>query len=299
VRFVGRFLLSLLYIVGSVVTVVLALRQGYANAGIEGKTAIIGLVLLAGALLVVTVLQQFHFGRKAQYVKMIRPLTRALSDLQETASHTGSSLDEIRTACKRVVNHLADAFTQLTGRPCSACIKVIAPERRAARGEPTRLKVSTLCRNDTSEEREDPSRGGAHWLDQNTDFEDLFARKNRCFFENCIPWLRDYKNSSFSVHGQPLKVGVPVVGDIIRYIWWPLPYRSAVVSAIIPNPNRGSSDSEAPQTVVGYLCVDCGSAWAFSRPHDIEIITGIAECLYVIVRSYQTKRSELNRRRLR
>jgi hypothetical protein len=290
------FLLTLLYVVAAVATIVTAFQASYAKTTTEGQIAVVGVLFLAGLLLVIAVGQQVYLGRRARYAAILPALNRIHSELQ--LSSAGSmSLDAIRASCAGVANELAGILLQTTGRECAACIKVVASERKGKSGEPNRVRAITLCRSRGSEGREVASKKAPHWIDQNTDFEELFAAPNRSFFQNCLPSLRDYKNSSFAVYRQPPAVNFPVLGDIIRYVRWPLPYRSTIVSAILPSPTAVEG-SKAVRSVVGYLCVDSRSGWAFQQL-DLNLVIGLAQSLYNTVHVYQKKRNEGLRGRIK
>lgn len=295
-RLLWSFLLTLLYIVAAIATIVTAFQAWYAKTGSEGRVAVVGVLIVAGCLLVIAVGQQLYLGRRARYAAIVPALNRIHGDLQSSLSGA-VSLDVIRNTCVKVVDELAGILLRTTGRECAVCIKVVAAEKKAKSGQPNRLRVVTLCRSRSSGDRETTSKAGAHWIDQNTDFEELFATTNRAFFENTLPFLRDYKNSSFAVYGQPFSLGIPVAGDLIRYWTWPLPYRSTLVSAILPNPTE-SENSESVRGLVGYLCADCRSGWAF-HSLDLDLVMGLAQSLYKTVHVYQKKRSENQRGRIR
>lgn len=95
--------------------------------------------------------------------------------------------------------------------------------------------------------------------------------------------MRGYKNSSFQVYGLPFDVPVPMIADIVRNITWKLPYRSSIVAPITPSPQQAIS---AEHALSGYLCVDSRSLGAFRRRFDIDVVTGVANCLYHVVHRY-------------
>lgn len=62
---------------------------------------------------------------------------------------------------------------------------------------------------------------------------------------------------------------------------WVLPYKSAIVVPIFPR-----IADEANGRLVGYLCMDSKSRGAFSRRYDPELLSGIGDCFYEVVRRY-------------
>jgi hypothetical protein len=237
--------------------------------------------------------QEFRYSRKAKYAEAFSYLRQIF---YETSTKDGQHIgecSEIENICRLIVNRLATAFSLITGTKCSVCIKVLVLSDDSEASP--RPKVATLCRDDTSLDRE---RGSSplehwveelenpqaieHWVQENTDFQQIFERvgtPQRVFFSNYLPGLRGYQNTSFQVYGQPTAH--------FRGVRWPLPYRSTVVAPI----SRVHQLQRSP-TLAGYLCVDSRSRSVFNRRYDIDLITGVGDCLFDLVHRYCELASE-------
>lgn len=103
--------------------------------------------------------------------------------------------------------------------------------------------------------------------------------------------MRDYKNSSFAAHGQPHNSAWILLSDLVRTVGWPLPYRSTIVCAIKPRPlfEAGDEDGSA-QSIIGYLCVDANPINVFFEGTDVEVVQGVAEMLYPVIRLFKDGR---------
>ncbi|ATD08271.1 hypothetical protein SIO17_14525 [Pseudoalteromonas piscicida] len=182
----------------------------------------------------------------------------------------------------RLYTQLADAiskcFTLLKGRRCSVCIKTLSPD-----GE-----LQTHARDANSSVRYSDVRNSIdvkHFLSDNTDFELLFGDNNeygRYFLDNNLKdrWLnRNYKNSSFSVVGEPLiKSRVfrrPKVSN------WRLGYQSTLVCPIRHITTKEFADGEYKH-YWGFLCIDSESRNVFNKNIDPELAYCFANQLYLL-----------------
>ena len=270
----------------SVFTIILAWQQWNKETTLEGRFPLYLLSAFVVMFLTALVSQEYRYSRKARYAEAISYLNRIYLHIQKLAANHATSSAEIKGGCLLIVNTLATTFSLLTATRCSACIKVIEGARNTGAGGQFRPKVVTLCRDETSQERESATVQVDHWIDQNTDFEELLKSSGtpqRHFFSNYLPGLRRYKNTSLKVYGDPWDINVPLIGDIIRDITWRLPYKSTVVFPISPQPDPARRE----YTLAGYLCIDSRSRGAFSRRYDPDLMAGVADCLYEIVHNYR------------
>jgi hypothetical protein len=265
----------------SVITIYLTWHQCSDVTSPAGRTMLIALLFLIVFLLALLGIQQFNFGRKCRYAEIVSSLNQVYSEVQALTMRTcanGPAVtpDEIRLGCTAIVNILASLLSLVTGTRCAVCIKVM--ELGDAANAP-RPKVVTLCRDQISTER---TKGDdEHWVDQNTDFEELLKGVGTpltCFYRNYLPWLHGYKNTSFKTYGQPMDLSFPVVGSLLRSLMWTLPYRSTIV-APIASPDQNNDE----RRLSGYLCVDSRSMGVFRRRFDVDVVTGIANNLHQVV----------------
>lgn len=273
-------------VVGSIASIYAVWAQWTGQYSPEAIFAITLFALFSVALLLLIVAQEYRYSRKARYAEALGHISRIV--LLSSSLNNNQTAEEIRHGCMKIVDTLESVLTLVTATRCSVCIKVIQSDPSTRAGAKIRPKVATLCRDSNSLKREKSSIAGNidHWIDQNTDFEDLHKGAGTprwYFFSNYLPGRWDYKNSSFEIYGMPWNAGgIPIVSSVIRDLKWTLPYKSTIVVPIVPETrvdeqNRGLS---------GYLCVDSRSRGAFSRRYDVDLMTGVADSLDQHIRRY-------------
>jgi hypothetical protein len=266
------------------------LYRWFPEATPNAKLAILFLIALLGLLSVFCIWQEYRYARKARYVEALPYLNQIFLELnkfENVASVTKT--EEIEYTFRRVVNRLAAALSVITGTMCSVCIKVILTDNHS---DPPRPKVVTVVRDDTSLHRE---RGKApveewirdsddsevdHWIDQNTAYMQVFTQPRTpqaCFFSNYLPGEKNYLNTSFHIYGGPPQSK----RAIMRNLQWPLPYKSTIVSPI-----ARAGQLRRDYIIAGYLAVDSRSRRVFNRRYDIDLVTGVADCLYSLLHHY-------------
>lgn len=275
----------------SLVTIILGWAQSQGQMTPLGRVAFVFLSITAVVLFLAVIVQEYRYSRKARYAEAVSYLNQAFGEIHDLTLVLNeiTSTDQIIVRCKRIMNHLAAAFSLISATKCSVCIKVMEGDPSKQVGSQIRPKVVTLCRDDTSPERTvDVSRGVEHWIDQNTDFEDLLQRAGTPqyhFFANNLPGIRGYKNSSFTVYGNPHDVNDSTpsfFSGVIRNERWPLPYKSTIVVPIAPRLDQQCHDYR----LAGYLCVDSRPKGAFRRNYDVDLLAGVADCLYDVINRY-------------
>jgi hypothetical protein len=98
------------------------------------------------------------------------------------------------------------------------------------------------------------------------------------YLNNRLPADITYKNSSFQVYGElPTGCDTPTK----RRKAWRLPYRSEVVVPITPIVVIGGGRKKQ---FLGYLCVDCDSEDAFHDKYDVEMLRGVADGIYDLIK---------------
>lgn len=273
-----QILLNIISAISASVTIFVAIRSWYPQASPDAQPAILFLCVLCSALIVALAATNFVYARRARYGRIIPALNDIHAELYRLTFRSLSlGLSEIRGTCQHTVDQLSEIFNRTTGRRCAVCIKVVVAEEH----ETQVFRVQTFCRDHSSRDREGQTRRIHHWIEANTDFEDLFADQRRYFFSNWLPWVEDYKNSSFQAYRTPPDPGF--LKTLIRHAKWPLPYRSTIVCAVRPRPTT-SGDEDATQSLIGYLCVDSRRARTFSEDDDVDFLQGVAESLYSVLR---------------
>lgn len=193
-----------------------------------------------------------------------------------------------------ILNSVAMCFSIITGKQCRASIKEVKQED---------LTVETFCRDGISTLQSRDSTSFYHYLDDNTDFANLWYGKNNCtryFLENDLlkAWKKGtYKNSSFNIYGSP-KTKKLFIWDMV--VNWKLPYKSTIVWPIryipdykywppaewlsddAPPEPRNYHDSSKEPHIWGFLCVDCDSRNVFDSIHAPELGAAFADALYTL-----------------
>jgi hypothetical protein len=236
------------------------------------------LTALVLGLIVFSTVQEYRYSRKARYSEIIGYLSEIYRDILKIIQDETANVDRIQMACRDMVTTLANAMSLVTGTRCAACIKVIVQGQRP--------KIVTLCRDQGSRDRDSDKKVVDHWMDANTDFEEVAkaaATPRKSFFENNLPRRREYKNTSFEVYGRPY-AEAGFLSDWRRNLTWPLPYKSTIVLPI--GPVHVDSDSDDQRELAGFLCVDSGARRVFARRYDEELTRGVGEALYAVIRRY-------------
>jgi hypothetical protein len=246
-------------------------------------------------------IQRIRSERKQRIAESLELLRWAFVDLQEVAADSNATSGHIRDVCTGVVNKLANALTRISRKNCSACIKLVVNDPSLLDHADIDPIARTLCRDDSSRDREQKIFAAKHWIKKNTDFTVLFdqlqlgtpAPDN--FFCNNLPKIRDYMNTSIPEgHVQRHSKLLPL-DWYYRRKDWVLPYRSTVVfriAKLVEDKGRQSL------SIVGFLCVDANSTGTFSK-NEVSLIRSIADCLYRPIVRYSklqtTKQTKINR----
>ena len=213
-----------------------------------------------------TISAAFSVSHKLRDSNDINDLPKCIQSLQEFCSHINA------------------AFTTMTNRTTSVCIKLF---HIADNGD---VCLQTLCRDSKareSQERINPEEDDCiHYLSENTDFKYIFENVNKdgadykYFMSNGLPFEDFYRNTRIDESKYPPKTKFPIVKEIRRYFAWCLPYKSTITVPITPLTDKKITESQ----IVGYLCVDSPFLWAFYPKYDIKILRGIADGLYPTVK---------------
>jgi hypothetical protein len=176
---------------------------------------------------------------------------------------------------------LKEIFDNKTKSNCSVCIKVLKPDGSEETNQNYGYVVTTLCRdNEASKRDQNPKYSSIkHRVFANTCFNTIlsnfYANKKTelFFFQNSLPKLENYMNTSFEAYGELSK---EVKTEKGRRTNWTLPYKSEIVVPIIPNLFENNTELK----LIGFICIDCKDENLFEEKYDIPIIQGVAEGIY-------------------
>jgi hypothetical protein len=234
------------------------------------------LVAGSGLLGVYVVLQEYRFARKASYSEVMRSLHMVVHNLRDRFDGLeGMSDREFEGTIGDAMDGVARAFSIVTRTNCRASVKVISTNvpdiaTRPMNQRVRELMVKTLARDCQSSIS--PLDSEAEFLDENEDFRTVFSNAQaRCFFENdLISRARQgkYYNSHLPEEFDP------------HQDEWQLPYRATIVW---PIRKVGASETHPGHHVLGFLCVDAPSRYAFARRYDFEMGALVADALYTYI----------------
>jgi hypothetical protein len=244
-------------------------------------------------------IQQLRFERKQRIAESLETLRWAFLDLQELAADSSPTAEHVRDVCASVVNKLASALTRISRKDCSSCVKLVQNDPAPPGNVELDLSVRTLCRDDSSRDREQKTFGVKHWIRKNTDFWILFDQLGMGmsapdhFFCNNLPKLRGYLNTSIPEGHVHRRSKFLPLDSYYRRKDWVLPYRSTIVFRIAKLREQGNSQQ---LSIVGFLCVDSNATGVFSRD-EVSLVRSIADCLYRPVNRYSQLKTTSEQRR--
>lgn len=276
---IPRVAVSLFGILGSLASIsglLIVLRPPERDSG-----AALGMTYLASfaiTFLLFGAAQEYRFSRKARNAEAATYFQEAFLLSFAASQKQFGDYESLRNSVQIICDQLASAFTLTTATKCSVCIKILDQWSETGSFGVRNLSVSTLARDSRAAKRSKrvDASDVAHWIDANTDFLEIYrTRGPHVFFENNLPALRDYRNTSFAVWSEP-------PGNwLLRRLNWPLPYKSTIVAALTPRENRAQG---AGEELVGFLAVDSSSVSAFSKRYDKDWIETAAEMLHPVIR---------------
>ena len=218
-----------------------------------------------------------------------------LEMLKSANANGGLGPGNIKEGLATLLVLLARALSGISGQEVRACIKVLEPVDSE---DPNQPSVVTLARDRPSkyDEWAERRRDFHHWVAENTDFHQLHEqagmKAGERFFENRLPYLWPYRNTSFELVDEhpPQPDSWP---DFLRPIalrWrdrkWPLVYKSTLV---VPIMEREEPGSDTRPDLFGYLAVDSPAMGAFDDKRDTAVLQTVAQ---MIVPRLETWRNE-------
>lgn len=183
---------------------------------------------------------------------------------------------DLKITTEKVLDAIANCFSITCGKTCRASIVELSSE----------FELTVAARDSMSSVRAVPRRN-KHYLDDNTDFRNLWYSINGCsryYLNNNIvkSWLeRAYNNSCFSEYEEP---------DIKSFFGfnyvkkWPLSYKSALILPIRYvskfRPPMSKDASVTHWDYYGFLCIDSISTGSFDERYSPELGAIFADMLY-------------------
>ncbi len=244
----------------------------------QGLYALFLLSILLLLLLINAAYVQLTWGRDRKYAKTLKVLNAGFASVHNELdkNHDGViDLEDARIACEAMCNNLSRAFQVITGTMCSATVKILLWDE-----DEGDMYAHALARDEVGKRvraMNDKLDRVKHYVKKNTCFTELIkcieTTKEDYFLRNNLPRenaKKTYRNTSFDTYGEIDK------GIFVRLRRWPLPYKSTLVVPIAPN----SPQERTENNLLGFLCIDSESRYAFSKDYDVDLATGVADSLY-------------------
>jgi hypothetical protein len=220
--------------------------------------------------------------RETVYGDTIILLKDAFSKVHVTRSLSPNIPDDAFINTMRFLcDKLKEICDNKTKSNCSVCIKVLRPDGSEEINQNYGYVVTTLCRDNVSSNRDQNPKYSLikHRVFANTCFNTILSNfyANRkgdlFFFQNSLPKLENYMNTSFEVYGELSK---KIKTEKERRLNWTLPYKSEIIVPIIPSILENNTELK----LIGFICIDCKDENLFEEKYDIPIIQGVAEGIY-------------------
>lgn len=185
----------------------------------------------------------------------------------------------------RFCDHIVDAYEDITGKKnISVCLKIIHGNEQKTS---LTSNVKTLVRDLRNYAERDKDSEIIHPIKDNSAYITVLTNlkkteTERCFFENNLPLLRNYKNTSFPIYGQE-NYGETLT-DEERSARWKMPYRSTIVSGILPS----KTEYKKMNHLIGFICIDSVDCDGFNKEIDSKIFNGISDGLYNTMKEFKS-----------
>lgn len=198
------------------------------------------------------------------------------------------SNDELTEALVLLCNKLKELFEKRFNHNYSVCIKVLGPEVNLDLINPE-TQVSTLIRDFKSYKSRSQPHVIKHNIFSNTCYLEIFYNLSDVgkahYLNNSLVSDARYRNTSFQVYGE---LPEDCESTEERRKHWKLPYKSELVVPITP---LGIDSSKRMYNFLGYLCVDCDEEDAFHPKYDTQMIKGVADGIFDIIKMKSTLNS--------
>lgn len=192
--------------------------------------------------------------------------------------------DELTKILMFLCNKLKELFEKRLNHNYSVCIKVLGPEVNLTEINP-QTQVSTLCRDFKSWKSRSQPQTVKHNIFENSCFLDIFhniANVSKAhYLNNDLTEDRYYKNTSFQIYGE-IPEEVTTIEERKKH--WRLPYKSELVVPITP---LEIDEDQRKHNFLGYLCVDCSDEEAFHSKYDTQMLKGVADGIYDIIKLHK------------
>ena len=216
------------------------------------------------------------------YGESIIILKEIFSNFHYLRKHESIERKQMMTSLIYLCNGLKELFEKRFNHNYSICIKVLGPDSDLE-NLTVHAEVITLCRDEKSYKRRSVPNGIKHNIFDNTCFNEIFHNIDNTsksyYLNNDIVEDKYYKNTSFNIYGE-LPNDCHTTEE--RRKNWTLPYKSELVVPITPVTTL--ANTERKKQFLGYLCVDCNETDSFHNKYDVEMLKGVADGIFDIIK---------------
>ncbi len=291
-------------ILGWVLIIGLCAKYGisYLKASQDWSALVDRLVIISGFFIILfgSIYREISRIRKEKYANIqvdvhqishkIRDLSSFLSVYKSTSKVRDEYENRIDLLFTQEIEYILDRFSKifsmLTGTQCRASIKQVCQEDDD-------LYVFALARDSVSASISRPKDVERQLekidrLADNDDFQIIFDDENkaRWFFENNLPRLKSYRNTSFPISENENSERYFSFLDLINPTrGWPLPYASTIVWPIKQSP-RFDSIMAPDLGCIAFLSIDSPHRNVFNYQFDTMLGASVADSLFHVLYEY-------------
>ena len=226
-------------------------------------------------------------NKQAKLVEALPSISKGFSKLHELRRKAKKindlSLEDKNRDITFFCSQMAEGFSTLTGVQCAICIKGYFGNDK----DKEKHTIRTLFR-DSSNDRHIAIDKQLVPINENTSFLHIvktLGKKDCCFFENNLPKLDVYTNSSFPIYTNDTLSFRGYGSEFShkqREESWGLPYKSTIKVPIKIN----YTDNKLNSPILGFLCLDAPETNVFDKNSHVELLNVMASRLYNTLEDY-------------
>jgi hypothetical protein len=249
---------SFIFLAAAIITLVLFYLNFLTDLKDNYFAPLIFIIILFIWFFVENIILKSTWGRERKYAQIFGILSDGYDEIHNLYREN-DSIESIINACNELCNCVSKSLSIITGSSCNASIKILIDNNDLNKAEITTFSRS---RNNIRKKADNDHK---HYIEDNTDFkhilENINTPRGEYFFSNQLVFRYNYINSSFKYYGQPDP------NPLLRYIRWPLPYKSTIVVPICNFDNNiiPKKESRTNPKLVGFFCVDSNKMGVFKK----------------------------------
>ncbi len=247
-------------------------------------------LLLIGYIYIRERLKLHRYAETVYFVHFVNHLIRdTLAYIQNNKPQ------DIDNRIQEILFAIATSFSILTGKTCTCVLEEMRPTNN---GSFEVVSVNKDFLADDVIDRMSKRDNFKHYIDDNTDFKNLWYSINGCsryYLCNNVrkEWkARKYQHSYFKIKDVGEPELVTFLGLFSFVTRWPLNFRSCLILPIrfigdaeppVSGSNSGKSTNGNGWDFWGFLCIYCNSTKVFNHRYGPELGLSFADLLYVFL----------------